>query len=71
VVNACIVDRDVFSSELVIRAERARLRIVEIPVRVVEKRPPTINLLRRVPRVVANVARLTNAIGRQPRSGGS
>jgi glycosyltransferase involved in cell wall biosynthesis len=70
VVNACIVDRDVFSSELVIRAERARLRIVEIPVRVVEKRPPTINLVRRVPRVVANVARLTKAIGRQPRSGG-
>ncbi|HEY5961423.1 MAG TPA: glycosyltransferase family 2 protein [Polyangiaceae bacterium] len=64
VVKACIVDRDVFSSELVIRAERAQLKLVEIPVRVIEKRPPTINLIRRVPRVIGNVARLTKAIGR-------
>ncbi len=62
VVKACVVNRDVFSSELVIRADRSGLRMLEIPVRVIEKRPPSINLLRRVPQVVRNLARLTWAI---------
>lgn len=62
IVEACQVDRDVFASELVIRAYRARLRIVEVPVRVLEKRPPSINLLRRVPGVVRNLWQLTWAI---------
>lgn len=62
IVEACQVDRDVFASELVIRAYRAALRIVEIPVRVLEKRPPTINLLKRVPGVVKNLWQLTWAI---------
>lgn len=66
VVESCVVDRDVFSSELVIRAERAELQVIEIPVRVMEKRPPSINLIRRVPRVVAAVARLAWALGRHP-----
>jgi glycosyltransferase involved in cell wall biosynthesis len=62
IVEACVVDRDVFASELVIRAERARLRMMEIPVRVMEKRTPSINLLRRIPRVLSSLARLTWAI---------
>jgi hypothetical protein len=62
IAEACQVDRDVFASELVIRAYRAQLRILEIPVRVLEKRPPSINLLRRVPGVVKNVAQLVWAI---------
>lgn len=61
-VEACVVDRDVFASELVIRAYRAHVRVVEIPVRVIEKRPPSINLVRRVPNVLKSVARLTWAI---------
>ena len=36
--NSCVIDRDLFASELVVRAGRARLRVVEIPVRVHEKR---------------------------------
>jgi len=53
---------------LVIRAERAGFRIVEIPVRVVEKRPPSINLARRVPNVLTNLVKLFVAIrlGRNP-----
>lgn len=62
IVRACIVDRDVFASELVIRAYRAELRVCEIPVRVLEKRVPSINLTRRVPNVLRNLARLTWAI---------
>lgn len=58
VVKDCVIEKDVFASELVIRAERAGLRIVEIPVDITEKRAPSINLLRRVPRAMANVLRL-------------
>jgi glycosyltransferase involved in cell wall biosynthesis len=54
----CIVDKDVFASELVIRAEMERHPVVEIPVRIVEKRKPSINLLRRVPNVFRSLARL-------------
>ncbi|HEY6077991.1 MAG TPA: glycosyltransferase family 2 protein [Polyangiaceae bacterium] len=61
-VEACQVDRDVFASELVIRAYREPLRVIELPVRVLEKRPPSINLLKRVPGVLKNLAQLTWAI---------
>lgn len=61
-VRACLVDKDVFASEFVIRAERGGIRIKEIPVRVIEKRPPSINLFKRVPNVLKNVAKLTFAI---------
>ena len=45
-----------------IRAERAGLGVTEIPVRVLEKRPPTIGLTRRVPNVMKNLVRLFIAI---------
>lgn len=61
-VRACVVDQDVFASELVIRAYRAHLRIREIPIRVLEKRTPSINLLRRVPNVAKNLYRLKRAL---------
>jgi len=62
IVDACLVERDVFASELVVRAYRRGLRVTEIPVRVVEKRPPSINLARRIPNVLGSLARLTWAI---------
>jgi glycosyltransferase involved in cell wall biosynthesis len=62
VVARCIVEHDVFASELVIRAEREGVRVVEIPVRIHEKRAPSINLARRVPRVLKNVGRLMVSI---------
>lgn len=62
VVNACLVEKDVFASELSIRAYRADLSVIEIPVRVMEKRPPSINLFKRVPNVLKSVAKLTWAI---------
>ena len=48
-VRACLVEKDVFASEFVIRADRGRDRDREIPVRIIEKRPPSINLFKRVP----------------------
>lgn len=58
VVNACVVDRDLFASEFVIRAERMRFQMIEIPVRIAEKRPPSVHLFRRVPNVLKNLGRL-------------
>jgi len=59
IVDQCVVDKDLFASELIIRAGRAGVPIVEIPIRVAEKRPPAINLAKRVPRVLRDMARLT------------
>jgi glycosyltransferase involved in cell wall biosynthesis len=62
VVQKCVVDRDLFASEFVIRAEREGLRVTEIPVHIVEKRPPSVNLFKRVPKVLRDIARLTYVI---------
>lgn len=62
VVNRCVVDKDLFASEFVIRSERDAYRVFEIPVTIQEKRPPSINLVKRVPHVLRNMARLTWAI---------
>ena len=62
VVNACLVNKDVFASEMVIRAYRDQLKVKEIPIRVMEKRPPSINLFKRVPNVLKSIAKLTWAI---------
>ncbi|MGD0837135.1 MAG: glycosyltransferase family 2 protein [Polyangia bacterium] len=58
----CILDRDVFASEFVIRAHREKKKVVEIPFAVHEKRPPSINLLKRVPHVLKSVARLAVSV---------
>lgn len=57
-VNQCIVDKDLFASEFVIRAERSRFRVLEVPVEIAEKRAPSIKLVKRVPNVLKNLARL-------------
>jgi glycosyltransferase involved in cell wall biosynthesis len=62
VVRACLVDKDVFASEFVIRADRVGVPIKEIPVQVIEKRPPSVNLFKRVPNVLKSVAKLTWSI---------
>jgi glycosyltransferase involved in cell wall biosynthesis len=60
--RACVVDKDLFASEFVIRAERAGVSIREIPVRVMEKRAPSSHLFARVPNVLKNLAKLVIAI---------
>ncbi len=58
VVNECVVDKDLFASEMVIRAERKGIRIKEIPIRIIEKRRPQIHLFKRVPHVLKNLMKL-------------
>ncbi len=59
VVERCVVNKDLFASELVIRAMRMKLSVIEIPVQVIEKRAPSVHLFRRVPNVLKGIARLT------------
>jgi glycosyltransferase involved in cell wall biosynthesis len=66
VARACRVDRDLFASEFVIRAERMGRVVREIPIALREKRPPSVQLLRRVPRVLKGLVELGWAI-RGPR----
>jgi glycosyltransferase involved in cell wall biosynthesis len=58
----CMLDRDVFASEFVIRAHREQKKVVEIPFAVHEKRPPSINLIKRFPHVLKSVARLAVSV---------
>jgi glycosyltransferase involved in cell wall biosynthesis len=58
VARACVVDRDLFASEFVIRAQRMGRDVREIPIALREKRPPSIQLLRRVPRVLKGLLKL-------------
>ena len=61
-VERCVIDRDLFASEMVIRAGREGVRVIEIPIRLDEKRPPAINLVKRVPNVLRGMAKLTYVI---------
>jgi len=58
----CVVDKDLFASEFVVRAGREGKRLVEIPLQVAEKRKPSVNLLRRVPNVLKNLIKLSYVV---------
>lgn len=62
VVSGCVFDRDLFASELVIRAQKLGLAIIEIPVGVEEQRRSPIHLFRRIPAVIRNISRLTTEL---------
>jgi glycosyltransferase involved in cell wall biosynthesis len=61
----CRLDGNLFASELVLRAERAGVRITELPLSLREKRAPTINLLRRVPAALRDLVKLVWMIRRE------
>jgi glycosyltransferase involved in cell wall biosynthesis len=54
--------RDLFDTELVIRAERAGYRIAEVPVIVEERRVARSSLFKRVPRTIAGLLRIRRAL---------
>jgi len=64
VARLCRVERDLFASELVIRAQRMGREVREIPIALREKRPPGVHLLPRVPRVLKGLVQLGWAIRR-------
>jgi len=65
----CRFNADLFDTELVLRAERAGLVAVELPVAVDERRPPRTPIWRRVPRTLVGLVRLRVALwrDREPR----
>lgn len=63
-VESCRFGKDIFDTELILRAERAGLAVVEIPVSVADTRPPRSSIARRIPRTLAGLARLRVALWR-------
>jgi hypothetical protein len=63
-VLACRSGGDIFDTELVLRAERAGLHVRELPVTVVEQRPPRTSVWRRIPRTIVGLARLHRSLAR-------
>jgi len=64
VVGSCTFGKDIYDTEVVLRAERAGLTIREIPVSVVEVRPARTPIARRIPRSLLGLARLRIALWR-------
>jgi glycosyltransferase involved in cell wall biosynthesis len=60
----CRFGRDLFDTELVLRAERAGLSTAEIPVHVEEVRPARTSIVRRVPRTLVALVELRIALWR-------
>lgn len=64
VVAECVTERDVFPSELVMRAERHGISRKEIPIQIEEIRPQRVNLWKRVPNVLRNFVTLYQSLNR-------
>ncbi len=69
IARACHFGTDLFDTELVLRAERAGLPTVELPVVVVERRPSRSSIARRVPRTVWGLVRLRVLLWRDGTAG--
>lgn len=70
IATRCRAGTDLFDTELVLRAERAGLRVAELPVTVEQRRPSRSSIARRIPRTLGGLARLRLALWRDrpPRS---
>jgi glycosyltransferase involved in cell wall biosynthesis len=65
IAGECVTDRSLFDTELVIRAERAGLHVVEIPVEVREIRQPDYaSVVRRIPETFVNLFRMLRELWR-------
>jgi hypothetical protein len=62
IVRSCRFRRDLFDTEMILRAERAGLTVVELPVTVRESRPSRTSIMRRIPRSLAGLVRLRIAL---------
>lgn len=67
-VEGCRFGKDIFDTELILRAERAGLRVEEIPVAVADTRPTRTPIIRRIPRTLTGLVRLRIALWRPARA---
>ena len=58
----CRTDAEVFDTELLLRAQRARLRLIEVPISVEERRPSRYGLMIRIPRTIRDLIALIKAL---------
>jgi glycosyltransferase involved in cell wall biosynthesis len=65
----CRFGTDLFDTELILRAQRAGMKIVEIPVNVAETRPSRSSIARRIPRTVGGLIRLRLALWQERLAG--
>ncbi len=63
----CRFASDLFDTELVIRAERAGLRVAELPARTQERRPSRTSIWRRVPRTLVGLIELRVTLSQEAR----
>jgi glycosyltransferase involved in cell wall biosynthesis len=66
--RACFSGQDLFDTELILRVERAGLRVAEVPVTVHELRPTRSSFLSRVPRTLRGLCKLRIALWREHRA---
>jgi glycosyltransferase involved in cell wall biosynthesis len=61
-VEECQFGKDIFDTELILRAERKGLKVEAIPVTVADTRPPRTPIARRIPRTLLGLVRLRLAL---------
>jgi glycosyltransferase involved in cell wall biosynthesis len=61
-VETCQFGGDIFDTELILRAERSGLTVLEVPVAVTDQRPPRTSITRRIPRSLVGLVRLRLAL---------
>ncbi|MEW6410072.1 MAG: glycosyltransferase family 2 protein [Nitrospirota bacterium] len=62
----CLTEREIFDTELLLRADRAKLSIYELPVTIKEVRLPRLKPLKRIPSTVRDLFRLYIALQFKP-----
>lgn len=62
IVERCQFGKEIFDTELILRAERAGMNVAELPVKVLESRPPRTSIVRRIPRTLLHLVKLRFAI---------
>lgn len=67
-VAECALDGNLLATEIVIRAQRAGLRVRELPVAICETRKPAIGVIDRVPSTLRDMRTLKHALKRAGRS---
>jgi glycosyltransferase involved in cell wall biosynthesis len=66
--ETAITTDEVFQTEIVLLAWRLGIKIEEVPVQILEKRSPTVTVLRRLPKVLNTVQTLRRSLARFPHS---
>jgi glycosyltransferase involved in cell wall biosynthesis len=64
-----VMTRDLFDTELIIRARRGGVAVTPLPVTVEEKRKPRSSIVRRIPRTIKSLMRLRVVLWKEGRTG--